>query len=83
MIKHTSQCCMQVPQHYDEVEQLNSRTKGTKLLEHFENVKVNVTGEQKWFEGVDVTVDLLMVLKTTSRKHINCHLSDSYSYWTG
>jgi hypothetical protein len=38
-------------------------TKSTKLLEYFQNVKVNVTCEEQRFQGTDVAIDQLMVLK--------------------
>jgi len=48
-----------------EVKQFISGTKSAELLEHLENMQVNVTGEEKWLQRADVTVDLLMMLKTT------------------
>ena len=38
-------------------------SEGTELLEHFQNVDVNITGEHERFQGVDISVYLLMMLQ--------------------
>jgi len=55
----------------DEVKKFSSRTKGAELLEHFKNMKINVTSEQQWLQSADVTVHLLVMLNITDHSLAN------------
>ena len=50
---------------YADVTQSSSRTESTELLKYFKNMQVNVTGEQKWLQRANITVDLFMMLNNT------------------